>query len=64
MKIMINNKNYADGENNGSQNTKLLARREVSADGGSGNSIWKQGGNSAKLAGYLESNGELKGKIP
>ena len=55
---------FAEDENNGNQNTELLAGREVSAVGGSGNSVWEQGGNSAKLARYLEQNSELEGKIP
>ena len=62
--IIKNNTNYAEGENNGNQNTELLAGREVSANGGSGNSVWQQGGNSAKLAGYLENGSEFEGKIP
>lgn len=59
-----NNKNYAGGENSGNQNTELLAGREVSAVDRSGNSVWQQSANSAKLAGYLGQNSEFERKVP
>lgn len=58
------NINYVEDENNGNQNTELLGGREVSADGGNGNSVWQHSENSTKLEGYLESSGKSKGKIP
>jgi len=55
---------FTEDENNGNQNTELLAGREVSAVGGSGNSVWTQSENSEKLARYLGQNSELERKIP
>ena len=51
------------GNVNGSTNTELLAGRKVSAVGGGNNSVREQGGNTAKLAGYMGVLGTTKRNI-
>ncbi len=57
------NDSNTGGNINGGTNTELLAGRQVSTAGGSGNSLREQGGNTEKLAGYLGVLGTTKRNI-